>query len=41
MGDAFAALTPNAFCIRKYLSENYVISSPKLNECQKKIFAEN
>ena len=32
---------PNAFGMRKYFSEDYVIPSPKLNEDQKKVFAEN
>ena len=33
---------PNAFGMRKYFSEDYVIPSPKLNEHQKKkVFAEN
>ena len=32
---------PNAFGMRKYFSEDYVIPSPKLNQHQKKVFAGN
>ena len=32
---------PNAFGIRKYFSEDYVILSSKLNKHQKKVFAGN
>ena len=32
---------PNAFGMQKYFSEDYVIPSPKLNDDQKKVLAEN
>ena len=42
MGGRFCSLDQTHLALRKYFSENYVITSPKLNEHQKKdVFAEN
>ena len=42
MGGTLLQPWPNAFGMRKYFSEDYIIPSPKLNEHQKKkVFAGN
>ena len=41
-GGTLLQLWPNAFGMRKYFNEDYVIPSPKFNEHQnEKVFAEN